>query len=47
MGKYPISLASTAIAKKPLFGIAIAKDSVNGVNWWADIPQISNVILSS
>ena len=30
MGRYPISLASTAIAKKPLFGIAIAKGSVNG-----------------
>ena len=30
MGRYPISLASTAIAKKPLFGIAIAKGSVKG-----------------
>ena len=32
MGRYPISLASTAITKKPLFGIAIAiaKGSVNG-----------------
>ena len=27
---YAISLASTAIAKEPLFGIAIAKGSVNG-----------------
>ena len=30
MGRYPISLASTDIAKKPLFGIDIAKGSVNG-----------------
>ena len=30
MGRYPISLASTAIAKKSLFCIAIAKGSVNG-----------------
>ena len=30
MGMYAIFLASTAIAKKPLFDIAIAKGSVNG-----------------
>ena len=30
MGMYAIFLVSTVIAKKPLFGIAIAKGSVNG-----------------
>ena len=30
MGRYPISLVSTDIAKKPFFGIAIAKGSVKG-----------------